>query len=438
MAEGKRTRIAPTTGAGVVLAVALGALPAALVGLELAWLVVIAAFTTLIVAPVLAWREASAVTDVTPPASLRVHAGRATPVTFELSVQRPCRDLLADVSLTGTVGREREGAPKVAIDNLRPGPPTRVPLIARFTARGTAEQLHLRITSTFPFGLFIATSRRVLPVSIRVLPRLQPRPDVAFLRALRDLSPAGPSTPRSRPLARAGLPIGLRAARSGDRLRDIAWKPSVRQSRWVAFEREGHEAEREITLVLHLGVRGAAASSLRRTGLAFEAAVSHCATAIECLFGRTGSVTLEFDSGAADAPLAEVASGSSANGGPLSGSHRSSVRGAAALMDRLSEVQTVSRVVHDPQESAHPDTSQHSPAKPAGAARPRRTDTDLRIVFIGMSALEYQRATDSPTVGRNGGGTLILGVDASGRVQALWGSSAQPGRPMGQRTELRS
>lgn len=436
-----RDRVAPTTGAGVVLAIALGALPAALVGLEFAWLVVIASLTVLAVAPWLAWREVRAVSAVAPPASLRVHAGRATPVTFEFSVQRACRDLLADVSVEGAGDRERDGAPKVAIEAMVPGPPVRVPLVARFASRGIATDLLLRITSTFPFGLFIATRKLVLPAAIRVLPRLQPRANAALLAALRDVSPSGPSHPRPQHLTRAGIPVGLRAARQGDRLRDIAWKPSLRQSRWVAFDREGQETERDMTVVLQLGVRGASSSSLRRTGLAFEAAVSHCATTIEWLFGRTGSVRLEFGSIPADAPLRVIASGigmqsrgSAGRGRPGAASH-----GPSALMDRLSEVQM--NPVQRPLPAFSPHDGSDAQGRRSDDAPPRRGldrssrdgGGDLRIVFIGMSALEYQRATDTPTDSTRTGeeGALVLGVDANGRIQVLWGHAAAQLPPMG-------
>jgi len=428
----EEVRVAPTTGAGVVLAIALGALPAALVGLELAWLVVIAALSVLIVAPVLAWREVRAILEVTPPESLRVHAGRATPVVFGIRVRRSCRDLLADISLTGAVNRERDGAPKVAIEGLDPGSPARVPLIVRFTARGTAKDLELRLTSTFPFGLFVAKRTMTLPVAIRVLPRLQPRPGAALESALQTSSPVGRANPRPRPLTRAGLPVGLRAARSGDRLRDIAWKPSVRQARWVAFEREGHETERQITLVLLLGVRGASASSLRRTALAFEAAVSHCATAIDWLYGRTGSVTLEFESAPADGPLRNLARG---KGGSLE-FHTSRGAGPGALIDRLSEVQTSL-----PTGEPHSGPEASLTGGPMAGAEPSRDGSDLRVVFIGMSALEYQRAHDAPSEdgaerGQEkrmgiGGRALILGVDANGRVQTLWGGDGRAGRSTG-------
>lgn len=449
-----RDRIAPTTGAGVVLAIALGALPAALVGLEFAWLVVIAALTILAVAPWLAWREVRAVSAVAPPPSLRVHAGRATPVTFDFRVRRSCRDLLADVSVEGAGDRERDGAPKVAIEGMVPGSPVRVPLIARFGSRGTAVHLLLRITSTFPFGLFVATRKLVLPSIVRVLPRLQPRADAALAAVLQEPSPSGASRARLQHLTRTGLPIGLRSARQGDRLRDIAWKPSLRQSRWVAFDREGQEVERHVTVVLQLGVRGSSSSSLRRTGLAFESAVSHCATAIEWLFSRTGSVRLEFSSTPADAPLHVIARGSVPEHQRAAGR---GVRGGAAhgpstLMDRLSDIKI--NPAHGPRDTLSPSGAPAADELPGPEPKgpdplgPKRLDqnlghgdSDLRIVFVGMSALEYQRATDAPADSAQPGepGALVLGVDANGRIQVLWGSAdTGPRRALLRGTERRA
>ena len=56
---GTRARLRPATGAGVVLAVLLGALPAAVVGLEAAWLIVVSGVACLAMAPLLASLGAS-------------------------------------------------------------------------------------------------------------------------------------------------------------------------------------------------------------------------------------------------------------------------------------------------------------------------------------------------------------------------------------------
>ena len=59
--RGNGASLRPATGAGVVLVVLLGALPAALVGLEPAWLIVVAGLASLAMAPLLARRQAVSV-----------------------------------------------------------------------------------------------------------------------------------------------------------------------------------------------------------------------------------------------------------------------------------------------------------------------------------------------------------------------------------------
>ena len=112
--RGTGASLRPATGAGVVLAVLLGALPAAVVGLEAAWLIVVAGVACLAMAPLLARRQALSVEVAHAPRSLRLHAGRTTPLTLELAAHGDARGLLVDVGVDRS-SRSREGAPRLAV-----------------------------------------------------------------------------------------------------------------------------------------------------------------------------------------------------------------------------------------------------------------------------------------------------------------------------------
>lgn len=405
--RGTGARLRPATGAGVVLAVLLGALPAAVVGLESAWLIVVAGLACLSMAPLLARRQALSVEVSHAPRSLRLHAGRTTPLTLELAAHGGARGLLVDVGVDRS-SRSREGAPRLAVPLLRAGPASRVTIPVRLGARGHHDAATLRATSSFPFSLVHAARTVHLPVRVTVLPRLLAPAERALVERFVRTTLVGESTDRTARMRTSGLPVGLRHARSGDRARDIDARTSVRKARWIAFDRSELHDDREIAVGLVLRVKGRATSSQRRGHLAFEAAVAHCASAVELLIRAHGAVTLEeilpaqdrLDARAVaavdpDAIVSRVTRGTS-----------------APLLDRLAAV--------------HLDGAHVGPDIGAPARSPRRPESVRRVVFLPLSPLEFQRAAESPAPSEAfspAGSTWIIGIDGSGRALRL--SSAE-------------
>lgn len=413
LAPGRAT-VRPATGAGVVTAVLLGALPAAFVGLESAWLVVVAGLSCLLLAPLVARRQVSAPGLVQCPARLRVHAGRTTPVSVTLGCRGESRGLLLDLGVVGAP-RTGDGAPRLAVPLLsaRDGH-RRVTVPVRLGARGIYSSASLRFVSSFPFSMARATRVYEMPTRVIVLPRLLAPAERSLIERLARPASIGTATDEVARLRTPGLPLGLRDARQGDRARDIDARATLRKGRWIAIERSSLRDDREIAIGLVLRVRGASASSRRRNHLAFEAAVAHCACAIDLFVRRFGDVTLEElqpdqarldgDPHAALDPVALARP-------------RASASSPEPLLDRLAAV----RLAETPEA-----------AGAAHVARPARRDRAVRrVVFLPLSPLEFQRATedqDAAVAPQRPGGrsdAWLIGVDGSGRSILL-------GTPRGQ------
>ena len=401
--RGTRASLRPATGAGVVLAVLLGALPAALVGLESAWLIVVAGLASLAMAPLLARSQALSLEVVDAPRSLRLHAGRTTPLSLELAARGDARGLLLDVGVDGST-RPREGAPRLAVPRLRAGAATRVTIPVRLGARGHHDAAVLRVTSSFPFSLMHAARAVHLPLQVTVLPRLLAPAERALLERFVRTTLVGESTDRAARMRTSGLPVGLRHARSGDRARDIDARASVRKARWIAFDRSDLHNDREIAIGLVLRVKGRTSSSHRRGQLAFEAAVAHCASTVELLVRTHGAVTLE-EFLPAQERLDARAPAALEPGAVVSRIRRGA---STPLLDRLAAVQL---------DGAHLDEDSGAPAQNARRQGPLR-----RVVFLPLSPLEFQRAAESPAAHKafsDAGSTWIIGIDGSGRALRL-------------------
>ena len=403
--RGNGASLRPATGAGVVLAVLMGALPAALVGLEPAWLIVVAGLASLAMAPILARRQAVSVEVASAPRSLRLHAGRTTPLGLELVASEDARGLLLDVGVDGSA-RSRERAPRLAIPRLRTGTTTRVTIPVRLGARGHHDAVTVRVTSSFPFSLVHAARAVHVPLRVTVLPRLLAPAERALIERFVRTTLVGESADRAARMRTSGLPVGLRHARSGDRARDIDARASVRKSRWIAFDRSDLHDDREIVVGLVLRVKGRASSNRRRGELAFEAAVAHCASAVELLLRTHGAVTLEeslpsqerLDARAAaaleaDAVISRVTRGAS-----------------APLLDRLAAVHL---------DGAHLGEDSGAPARSARSQGVRR-----RVIFLPLSPLEFRRAAEAREASSDAGSTWIIGIDGSGRAVRLSGAEA--------------
>ena len=403
--RGNGASLRPATGAGVVLAVLMGALPAALVGLESAWLIVFAGLASLAMAPLLARRQAVSVEVGSAPRTLRLHAGRTTPFGLELAARGDARGLLLDVGVDGSA-RSSERAPRLAVPRLRTGIATRVTIPVRLGARGHHEAVTLRVTSSFPFSLVHAARAVHVPLRVTVLPRLLAPAERALVERFVRTTLVGESADRAARMRTSGLPVGLRHARSGDRARDLDARASVRKSRWIAFDRSDLHDDREIVVRLVLRVKGRASSSQRRAELAFEAAVAHCASAVELLLRTHGAVTLE-----ESLPSQERLDARAAAALEADAVVSRVTRGASApLLDRLAAVHL---------DGAHRGEDSGAPARSARSQGARR-----RVIFLPLSPLEFRRAAEAREVSSDAGSTWIIGIDGSGRALRLSGAEA--------------
>lgn len=403
MKRAGRSSLKIEIGAGVVFAVGLGALPAAVVGLDFAWLVVIASASVLVLAPLIARRQVHRIEVRSVPESIVVHAGRPTPFPVKLTSPITGRDLLLHVASPVEPSRERHSPPRVAVTELPGGLEHTIPVPVRFPERGRWAGPRLQIKSSFPFALFSATRTFPLDTKVTVLPRLLPRVD-PVLKQLFSRAAAGVDAENASPRRGArGLPAEIRPARHGDTARDIAWRASVRAQRWMAVERASATRERRVDIVLARTVRGATASSLRRSALAFEAAIAHCATTTEWLTRESGLLSLWFDppiqTNETAAP--EVRSGRS--------------------LDHLEALAVVQR----PDRPTSARDGEESPPLDAAltsAQAPTRIDSDrIRITFLPMAALEFQRAVEewmlrTTPADEDVSCHIVLGVESNGRM----------------------
>lgn len=404
-------RLSAEIGSGVVLAIAIGALPAALVGLDLAWIVVTASVSLLIVAPVLAAAQVRGLDAVARKETLIAHAGRAVPLPLTIRSSRTARHVVLEVVPPSHRSSERSGAPRVAMPAIRAGTTEEMAIPTRLSERGVWSGLRLRTRSSWPFGLFTATRRIALSVDVTVLPRIMPRVDPA-VRALTPKEASGIDDRRTAPRRGArGLPAEIRPARAGDTARDLAWRASVRHGRWLSVDRPSSALEQEVDIVLVTTVRGG--QSLRRSSYAFESAVAHCATTVEWLTRRGARVRLDVGDG-------------------------EEIVDSARALPHLRRLTIVART---------------ESVGPIGRAmrEHRRGDHRLRITFVPLSPLDFQRAVEAHSATRASGSSsphrrstrrasapsgmrlddrdrgahghaITLGVEAGGRIVTMGGA----------------
>jgi uncharacterized protein (DUF58 family) len=102
------------------------------------------------------------------------------------------------------------------------------------TARGQVRLDHLRVSTTFPFGLVRRSRRRSQPIHTLIFPRVYTLSD----RVLDAVVPSGPAGSRlsSRPGGGDDY-FGLREYKPGDSRRQIAWKRSASNQTLIIKER---------------------------------------------------------------------------------------------------------------------------------------------------------------------------------------------------------
>ncbi len=122
------------------------------------------------------------------------------------------------------------------------GERTTVPLANAFTRRGLMEMPGFKITTTFPFGLFLKSRIIASPEKVLVYPAIKP---VSNLRITEGLRASGGASVASRGSG-TGL-YNIRQYTQNDDARHIHWKSAARTTRLMVKEFE-HETERSVVI----------------------------------------------------------------------------------------------------------------------------------------------------------------------------------------------
>jgi uncharacterized protein (DUF58 family) len=145
-------------------------------------------------------------------------------------------------------------------------------------ARGPTRLSGVRLTTRFPFGLFIKAGRVMLEADVLVFPAVRPISAEALQRLV------GPGTASTRRRGRGHELYNLRAYRPGDDPRHIHWRSSAKTEALMVREMEAETTED--TRVLLVGTGG-------RDPLRLEAALSEAASAVVHLLRAGSGVELE-------------------------------------------------------------------------------------------------------------------------------------------------
>ncbi len=153
--------------------------------------------------------------------------------------------------------------------------------------RGRVQFEEFRVFTRFPFGLFSKSLTLPASQSALVYPALEP------VRSLQNFgSPRDAGERVSAPMGSGADAIGLRAYASGDPLRRIHWRASMRRRSLLVREVESeHESEVEV----RLRTRGA------QPGERFERSVGWAASEIAALLDAGSRVALRTDDDLIDA-----------------------------------------------------------------------------------------------------------------------------------------
>ena len=144
-------------------------------------------------------------------------------------------------------------------------------------ARGRQRLAGVRLTTRFPFGLFLKASRIMLELPVLVFPAVRPLPTETLHR----LAGAGTSAVRRR--GRGHDLYNLRTYRAGDDPRHIHWRTSAKLDTLLVRETEDEATEDARVLLAGTGAHDAAR---------LEAALSEAASIVAHLVRAGGGVEL--------------------------------------------------------------------------------------------------------------------------------------------------
>ena len=159
--------------------------------------------------------------------------GQVVPVGYQLS--RTSQYLPAfDITVTEHLSDMMKEASSAWILHVGPGETVHGEGLFVPTRRGRLVFKEVEVRTAFPMGIIPRRKRLHVPQDLRIYPKTHPlRPDL-----IRSLLGTGGQGRRSIDSNGNGLDyFGTRSVRSGDGIRDIAWKISARRNEWIALER---------------------------------------------------------------------------------------------------------------------------------------------------------------------------------------------------------
>ncbi len=139
--------------------------------------------------------------------------------------------------------------------------------------RGDHRFVGLRVSTRFPFGLFVKSMEIDLPREVLVYPELLPLEEAAPTEPQGEADDAGPP----RPASAGDELVGLRDLVPGDGLRRVQWRRSLRSGRLLVGEREDESAG-EIEILLQLAPHATAETQERQIARAASEIVQHLDT----------------------------------------------------------------------------------------------------------------------------------------------------------------
>lgn len=171
----------------------------------------------------------------------------------------------------------RTGDRRLYVDRLAAGEQILLTWECAFTARGRTRLPGVRVTTRFPFGLFVKTSRTMLEEEAIVFPAVRPVGDAGRRR---------PTASSGRALHRRGRGhdlYNLREYRPGDDRRLIHWRSTARAGTLIVRELEAETAAATRIVLVGDGTRDAGR---------LEAALSEAASLAVHLLGSGAALGL--------------------------------------------------------------------------------------------------------------------------------------------------
>ena len=416
-----KTRLHFGPGAGMLLAIVLGAAPAAWMGLDFAWIVVAIGTAILLLAPWMARAQVRAVRGLELPPACTVHAGKGIQITARLRMARRARMLVVGLVRPEDPASTHESAPRLfiaAASKAADGFELQLPL--RIGSRGRSSELEFVVRSSYPLGIVSADRSLTLPLRLTALPRLFPERDMGLQDAMVQLTGASEQE-AERSLHRGeASPSRLRDYVPGDARSSLHLRASLRHGRWMAMERP-QLGNGLAQVTLHVPSTGRSPS--RRSLAAFEAATSMTASIVQGLH-RHGM----------DVELGTCTHSSAANGSPPDPAKKTLRRSLGQSKTTRAHLESLTDVslVADPSASSGSRSNGAQAGRTAGHSAVALAIELIPVAslteFTGLGRRPMEQRPQRPSRRAPSPESFTFLVDANGRVSRSSGQGRRAKR----------